>query len=673
MSHSGDHAHNQLRKFVEKHIKLAKNKYYNKYFEQYKDNSKKQWQMINNLLNRKPKNVTINKIYDENGNACTNPHSIADNFNDYFSNIASKLKSEINTRSAVSPGNFENFLKKPVTNTIYIKPVEADEIHDIVKNLKNKATLDTKVSALKIANTNYNFTHTLAKIITASFEQGVFPQSLKLARVVPVYKSGPKTDIKNYRPISLLTSFSKIYEKLMHNRITEFMNNHNSLHEMQYSFRAGRSCEHALLKAQSILLDTLNKKEIALLLLIDFSKAFDMVEHTILLKKLEHYGIRGAALSWLKSYLDNREQFVSISGVNSSRKRMGYGVPQGSILGPLLFIIYINDMPEISKIAKFILYADDANIIITGKNIDEINEQMTALANTLLTWVDSNGLALNLKKTSYMIFSRQRIDSTYRLGIANTLIERKTESKFLGVIVDDKLNWSHHISALKSKMSRYIGIMFKLKNVLPLNARMQIYHSFIQSHINYCSLVWGFSSKSNIESLFVQQKKGMRAIMPGYVDCIFSDGNAPQHTKSSFSKFRVLTIHGIIVKNALLFMHKVNHFSQSLPSSLTETIKDNAPIYGSTHETCDEWYNEFNNSYHRKSFFFKGPLLATNNLNIVPSNFPVPINTYKSRLKTKLLDIQNQGDTEEWQQDNFPLYCIPGLRASARIKTDPLT
>ena len=183
---------------------------------------------------------------------------------------------------------------------------------------------------------------------------------------------------------------------------------------------------------------------------------------------------------------------------------MQYGVPQGSILGPLLFIIYINDIPNFSQIAKFILYADDTNIIITGNNITEVNAQLRDLCKILLKWVDSNGLCLNLKKTKYMIFSRSRnLELLSTLKIANLPIERLTESKFLGVIVDENLTWSWHIKTIQTKMARYIGLMYKLKIQLPLlKVRIQIFHSFVQSHINYCSLVWGFSAKTNIDSLF---------------------------------------------------------------------------------------------------------------------------------------------------------------------------
>ncbi|HIF15426.1 MAG TPA: hypothetical protein EYQ86_08990, partial [Bacteroidetes bacterium] len=215
-------------------------------------------------------------------------------------------------------------------------------------------------------------------------------------------------------------------------------------------------------------------------LFIDFSKAFDMVDHKILLHKMYHYGIRGNAHQWIKSYLSDRQQYVSVNGSESTRRNIEYGVPQGSILGPLLFVIYINDIPEISHFAKFILYADDANIIITGSSIAEIEDQITSLSAALIHWVKSNGLLLNLKKTQYMIFSRGRLTNNFIVSIDNTVIQQVNEARFLGVIIDDKLTWSSHIKTLKSKMARYVGIMYRIKKLIPLNVRLQIYHSFVQ-------------------------------------------------------------------------------------------------------------------------------------------------------------------------------------------------
>ena len=234
-----------------------------------------------------------------------------------------------------------------------------------------------------------------------------------------------------------------------------------------------------------------------------------MVEHSILLKKLEHYGIRGKASQWINSYLHNRMQFVSIDGTDSETRHMQYGLPQESILGPLLLIIYINDIPNVSQITKFILYADNVN------NITEVNAQLRDLCKIHLKWVDSNGLCLNLKKTKNMIFSRARnLELLSTLTLANLPIERLTECKFLGVIVDENLTWSRHIKTIQTKMARYIGIMYKLKSQLPLKVRIQIFHSFVQSHINYCSLVWGFSTKTNIDSLFRTQKKVCKQLYP---------------------------------------------------------------------------------------------------------------------------------------------------------------
>ena len=552
----------------------------------------------------------------------------------------------------------------------YVLPwylVDASEVYEVIKSFKNKSTRDTKICSLKLANKSFTFTSIIAIIINKSFQEGIFPEQMKIARVTPIHKEGTKTNVGNYRPISILNSFSKIYEKLMHKRLTSFLESNDSIYENQYGFRSGRSCEHALLNAQNLLLESLSKRQVSLLLLIDFSKAFDMVEHKILLEKLEHYGIRGHALKWLESYLSNRKQFVSINGSESSMKIMEHGIPQGSILGPLLFIIYINDIPEVAHFAKFILYADDANIILTADTIEQINEQLEILIDNLQKWVNSNGLVLNLKKTKYMIFAQTRNTKLPQpLIITDTLIEHIHEARFLGVIMDDKLSWSHHIKSVESKMCRYVGIMYKIKKYLPLNARIQIYHSFVQSHINYCSLVWGFSSRSYIETIFSKQKKGLRAVIPGFINYKYRDGNIPGHTKAFFTEHEILTIQNIITLNALIFMHKINNYRSLLARSILETIPDNSPNSEDTHESCENWLNTYNNNHYRNSVFYKGTLLSAGSdidKNLSPGSF-ANIASYKNNLKRSLLSIQNSGVSCEWKNDNFPLYNIQGLRKS---------
>ncbi len=215
-------------------------------------------------------------------------------------------------------------------------------------------------------------------------------------------------------------------------------------------------------------------------------------------------------------------------------------------------------------------------------------------------------------------------------------------------------------------MARYVGIMYKLKQYLPLQARLQIFHSFVQSHLNYCSLVWGFASKSHIEGIFRKQKMGLRAIMPGYINYRYNDGVHPAHTKQSFKEYEILTIHGIIVKNALIFMHKIRHFLTLLPLSVRETISAIAPTVRSDHVNSSSWFELYGLTSYKSTIFHKGPLLPTteHNINIttLPSLFS--LNVYKKAVKALLIDLQSQSDGDEWP--NFLLYTIPGLRRSHR-------
>ena len=666
----------KLVKFCDKHVKLAKAKYYNKYFKENAANSKKQWEMINNLLNRKGKHNGRIKLKDDKGSTIDDPKKVSENFNKYFTSIASKLKTEIDIKNGANistdPEGYKKTLPKESVNSMYVSNVNSFEIGSIIDDLKNKATLDTRTTALKIARQHDTFTNMLADLINISFEQGICPAALKIARVIPIHKGGPKTDVSNYRPISLLSIFSKIYEKCMYKRVINFLNKNNKLFEGQYGFRAKRSCEHAILNAQHEILSSLNKKQISLLLLIDFSKAFDMVEHSILLKKLINVGIRGNAYKWFESYLSGRKQFVSSNNCESDSLALTYGVPQGSILGPLLFIIYINDLPNVSNLARFILYADDANILITGVTTDEVIAKTNKVIQVLCDWVDCNRLLLNLKKTHYMIFSRsRRVIPDFNLKIDNVAIKRETETKFLGVIIDDGLTWKKHIVTMKTKMSRYLGVMYRLRTQIPLKARLLIFHSFIQSHLNYCSLVWGFAAESTINSLFCRQKAGIRAVMSGQVNYKYKseDGTLPTHTKSSFQEHNILTIHGIIVKNTLLFMHQVKFFPKSLPPSVVELINISAPCFSEhpDYESNQEWAEVYNSIPFRSSLFFKGPLLSVSEHNkcILDRTYDISkLHCYKNAIKPYIMENQSLGEPEQWP--TFILNKIQGLRRSRR-------
>ena len=303
--------------------------------------------------------------------------------------------------------------------------------------------------------------------------------------------------------------------------------------------------------------------------------------------------------------------------------------------------------------------------------MQEIEEKFRELSSALTKWIDCNGLALNIKKTNYMIFSRTNANKnhTFLPRINNIPIEQKQSARFLGVIIDSKLNWNQHIHAIKSKMARYLGIMYKLKGVLPQVARLTIFHSFIQSHLNYCSLIWGFSAKSNIEILFRAQKKGIRAIMPYHVNYFYQDGVAPSSTKSTFTEHNILTVQSIIIKNALIFMYKIHNFATQLPTSVRDTIPNNAPTAGSTHVTCADWLAEYNYCKYRNSIYFKGPLLFRDmSYEADTLNTCFTTTSLKNKIKSISRQLQKQGDATEWQPENFKLYNINGLRQSDRIQ-----
>ena len=284
------------------------------------------------------------------------------------------------------------------------------------------------------------------------------------------------------------------------------------------------------------------------------SKAFDTVNHSILLSKLEHYGIRGVGHSWFKSYLDNRTQIVTVNGEKSTELKINCDVPQGSILSPLLFLLYINDIYNSSEVLDFRLFADDTSILFADKSLDTIEQTVNYEMKTVSEWLLANKLSLNVAKSNFLIIRPHKNNRIVNLKINDENLKQETSSKYLGVLIDDKLYWKHHINQLNTKISKSIGILYKLRHLIPKSTLVTRYNSFIQSHVLYGLLNWGCANKTTLEPLKITLRKAVRVID-------FASYTA--HKEPIFKRFKLLNLENLYKLETAKFMFQINQENHS--------------------------------------------------------------------------------------------------------------
>ena len=353
----------------------------------------------------------------------------------------------------------------------------------------------------------------VVSLINASFSLGIFPDDLKVAKVISLFKKGDTLDINNYRPISLLTCFSKIFEKAIFTRLSNFLNKHSVLISSQYGFCPNRSSTHAILDIVSTTYDNINNKKYTGMVMLHLTKAFDTVCHKRLLLKLGHYGIRGTAYNLLQSYLSKRSQYVSLVNINSNFRNVKMGVPQGSVLGPLLFLIYINDLQN-CMISTPRLFADDTAVLIHANTLTELEIKINCELENVVVWTRKNNLNINLMKSQAMIVSPSLSESNFAIIIKlnSSILQVSKNINYLGVIIDSKLLFKEHILKLQSKLSRAVAIMCKLKHIVPLRILICLYYAFFHSHLLYGLLVWSATYTIYLQPINILQNKVLRII-----------------------------------------------------------------------------------------------------------------------------------------------------------------
>ena len=464
--------------------RLSEKQYFSNLLAAKKNDIKATWNILNTIINkRKPASNYPDSFQTDSGTKMTSKKEIANKFNDFFVNVGPNLAKDIRQKENIS---IHKYMDPPNASSMFLTPVTETEILNIVNQCKSKTSADVNNLSMKITK------HIIKSVVkpfnaicNLSFTSGVVPEAMKISKIVPLFKSGDKTVFTNYRPVALLPQFSKILEKLFCKRLNSFIDKNNILSENQYGFRANRSTSTALLDLLEEITKAHDENKHTIGVFIDLRKAFDTIDHDLLLEKLDNFGVRGTSNNWLNSYLKNRKQFVSLNNTSSSLSQVLCGVPQGSVLGPILFILYINDICNVSKLLRLILFADDTNLFRSGNNVKELSCEISSELSKLDTWFAVNKLSLNVAKTNFIVFSGKKSNNDIKITINNQEIERVYSTKFLGVIIDAKLTWKEHIATIRVKLSKCLAILFKSSKILEKNALRTLYCSLVMPYLNY--------------------------------------------------------------------------------------------------------------------------------------------------------------------------------------------
>ena len=492
-----------------------KKEYYNDKISACKGNMKESWKTINELLKKRSKSSNIVSL-KESGSETVHRNDIPDAMNSYFCSVGKDLADKISpVPNPLLSGDFEMNKTKA---KFQFRTIEVQEIRDAfakVKTAKSFGIDNISSYFLKLALPFIE--NSLAFVFNTSIETSIFPDSWKLARVTPIFKNEDRAEKSNYRPISVSPVISRLFEKLVTNQVYQHMEDNGLFSSGQSAYLRLHSTVTHLLRNTDDWYNGLDLGKLVGLVFIDLKKAFDIVDHEILCQKLVHYGFQQRELAWFRSYLCNRKHFCRVNGVSSKIEGIDVGVPQGSCLGPLLFVI--NDLPQAVQNSAVSMYADDTSLCYQSSAMNVLNEAINNDLKQLDTWLQGNKLSLNVAKTNSMLVSTKQKHSILKsrnedldLKIRDNELEIIQKTKYLGVQIDKSLNWKEGTKTVSTKVPRAIGFLKHAKTFLPKETLKNLYTAIVEPHLRYCCSVWGCAGSTELNQLQKLQNRAARII-----------------------------------------------------------------------------------------------------------------------------------------------------------------
>ena len=542
---------------VRRRLKRA---YFREQLENRKDDLRATWEILGEALRgrKTTKGGDHCKFFENEGRGVTDGNEIANGFCKFYCEVGPDLAGKIAKERGKE---YTDYMGDRVSENLVWRPTTPVEVEGLCRGLESRKGMGWDgVSPRVIKAVAAELAGPLSRLYNGCMREGYYPSSFKVARVVPVFKADDPTQFSNYRPVSVLPILSQVFERVLKTRLTEFLDKHQVVIPGQYGFRSKHSTAMAVLDMVERVRRAWAEKKVSLGVFIDLKKAFDTVDHGILLGKLEHYGIRGNTLKILRSYLEGRSQYVCYGGFESERGKVECGVPQGSVLGPLFFILYVNDMIRAAEELALVLFADDTSIFVKGRSREELFAKVNRGLAQLSVWFRCNKLTLNLKKTEYVYFGGPggRIVPRGGIKIGGDEIKRVEGVRFLGVWVDEGLRWTEQIEKVKSKVSRLLGILGRASAVLGGEAVHMLYNALVLPHLQYCLLVWGdFEEGRNKvlgDSLLRYQKRFLGLI---------TDKRGKYHADPIFSQLKILKVDDLYKQQ--LRIHAWQFMNDRLP------------------------------------------------------------------------------------------------------------